>query len=171
MEKTIRTLTLLLIAMVSSLTASAVDIFMDQRPDKYLAAQTSIVNNPDSPCNQGDEPFTEFMKQWNADASFRLSRLKVTWASPFADDWSDDEIYDLLKSNLGMLGDYGALPMKPKRNTNRANASTFNTFYIVGADRVGYYASFDNGDFGHSATVGFIRKDGLWYCVYIQIAG
>lgn len=157
-------ITLLLLSLITALAASAADIFADSCPEKYLPGQTAIINDPQSACNQGDEPFSEFMKRWNTDADFRNSRLKATWASPMADDLSEEEVLEMLRLYADNLDVYNAIPMAAKNSGRRG---VFKTFYAVGADRVGFYVSGTEG----SARVGFMRKDGIWHCVYIMMAG
>lgn len=155
-------LTLLILSLMMALTASATDIFAENCPEKYQPEQTAIISNPQSECNQGEEPFIEFMKRWNSDADFRTSRLKATWASPMADDLSSEEVLDMLKLYAGFLTDCGAIPMEAKTARRQ-----FKTFYAVGANRVGFYV----GGPDSSVRLGFMRTDGIWHCVYIMMAG
>jgi len=170
MKHFIASIVFFIFAAASDLSAQDVDIFGDDIT-KYLPKQTAIARDPASPCNQGEEPFSVFIKKFNTDPVFRAERTKADWCSPMYDIENPQQAQEYLESSAKYLKDYGALPVAPMALKRRNGESTFKTFFTIGENRVGYYVSSEGEGGGSSARIGFKRKKDKWYLVYIQLAG
>lgn len=126
-----------------------------ENPDKYLAKQSALATAPTSACNKGEEPFTSFLKKWNADASFRNDRVMG-----LADDWNTaDESKDNILRALKLLATYKGLPVAAKPG----KWGVFRTFYGVTANTVGYCKD--------GVIINFQRVNGKWYVTFLGLAG
>lgn len=151
----------LLLMMALPLMVKAQDFsWMDNAPGKYLPKATQEIVNRESPCNQGEEAFMDFIPKFRTDKAFRNSRAK------FAED---DEMG---KMSLEMLGDWnngnGYALLKAK-NTKRM----YCTWYNVSANEVCLkMEEFGYGEWGGSSMFArFQRIDGKWYMTGLMMAG
>jgi hypothetical protein len=127
-------------------------------PDAYSTTDCQMVTSPTSACNQGVEPFSKFLEQWNASPEFRQERV-----NSYPGGSSKEELQQSLSEDPENL--YGLLPAKAHKGTRKAKCATF---YAVSDNFVAYgvWLSFPNQFCGY---LQFARDtDGLWYLVEIN---
>lgn len=123
---------------------------------KYIAANTKIVANPSSPCNQGEEPFMNFIKKFRNDKSFRNSRIKLIYND---------------QAELQILSQHSAaqwLNIKASRPVRRNGNINYGTWFNVKADEVCFASvesSPDNAAEGLAWFYQFRRINGKWFLV------
>lgn len=160
-------LTTILVAFMTIFSAYAEDNnWMDNAPEKYLPNTTKTIVSRESPCNQGEEAFMDFIPKFRTDKTFRDSRLK--FSGEMADieaamfqglaDWNNGNGYALLKAI--------------QKNT-RCDKS-YGTWFNVSADEVcfRYEDVLPCSEWGGSSMFArFQRIGGKWYCTGIIMAG
>lgn len=153
-------LTLLAILTVWA-SASALDFsWMDGAPEKYVAANTRLVNSPEAPCNKGAEAFKTFIQRFRTDAKFRKSRLKFE---------ADDEI-------APMAIDCCDMSLIKPANTTEDGVRTIANWYKISANEVRFhfdeYPTDPDSEWGGSNLAArFQRINGKWYCTGFMVAG
>lgn len=126
-------------------------------PGKCIRANTRIITNRQSPCNQGGEAFMDFIPKFRTDKAFRDSRAK------FGDEggWYGD---------LDWIAD----DLTPYQKNERCDKS-YGTWYNISENEVCFYSTnvftcdYDEG--GSDMWFRFQRIDGKWYITGIRMAG
>ncbi len=127
-------------------------------PDAYSATDCQMVTNPSAACNQGVEPFSKFLEQWNTSPEFRMERV-----SSYPGGSSKEELQQTLSEDPEKL--FGLLPAKALKGARKAKCATF---YAVSDNFVAYgvWLSFPREFCGY---LQFARDtDGLWYLVEVN---
>jgi len=136
----------------------------------------------DAPCNQGKEPFNEFIKRFNSDPGFRLDRREMsttTYQLARSQDVFESVFYDFNGFVLGSLEECGLLPLIGEaKDKKRIGEETY--YQVVGqwfypsADRVIYSGwnekGLEDGD-SNSIILLFERIDGEWTLTCAQYYG
>lgn len=149
-------------AALMSLACYALDFsWMENAPEKYLPATTTVIVTRTSPCNQGDEAFMDFIPKFRKDKAFRNSRLKFA---------ADDE----MGPQMAQMFDNWSLVKAGKGVSD--GCKYYATWYNVSADEVCFkyedWPADPNADWGGSGIYArFRRIDGKWYLIGLQIAG
>lgn len=129
---------------------------VEMAPNKYVAANTNIVVNPASPCNQGEEPFMDFIKKFRNDKSFRNSRIQLIYIN----EWS--------QLQLSEQSDVDWQAIKASKPVRSEGLVSYGTWYNVKADEV-CFANVDscpeNVAEGLAYYYQFQRIEGKWYLV------
>lgn len=140
------------------------DSWMEMAPDHYIAKNTQIIISRESPCNQGEEAFMDFIPKFRADKAFRQSRLHF-----------EGEDAELMSNCFRMQGEFesGYRILKAVNRNSRCDKS-FGTWYNVSADEVCFryddvLLCVDAG--GGSVSARFQRINGKWYCTGFFSAG
>lgn len=146
---------LLLFCTSVALYASVPVVMSDSLPDSFDSEACKAVMQPSSECNQGAEPFSKFITQFNSSLKFRAIRMKC-----------DSSLQDFLLTPWWKTGRmYKLVPEKP----DRSNDFTLMTWTKVEADSVWMAAAYlppgDNEDRGINAAYHFRRIAGKWYLV------
>jgi len=135
--------------------------WVEKAPGKYLPKATQEIVSRESPCNQGDEAFMDFIPKFRTDKSFRDSRTK------FAED---DEIGPTSLDGLAYWNNgNGYVLLKAK------NAKNFYcTWFDVSENEVCFQME-EEGDGEYYGGCGmfarFQRIDGKWYITNMMMAG
>lgn len=146
---------LLLFCTSVALYASVPVVMSDSLPDSFDSEACEAVMQPSSECNQGAEPFSKFITQFNSSLKFRAIRMKC-----------DSRLQDFLLTPWWKTGRmYKLVSEKP----DRSNDFTLMTWTKVEADSVWMAAAYlppgDNEDRGINAAYHFRRIAGKWYLV------
>lgn len=142
----------LLVTLFLTLAASA-QKWMDSVPETYQTKDCQEVASASSACNQGEEPFSAFLRKFNMSPRYRESRIKFT----------DNTLEFLREDNmfatmLSHLKDYGVLPLRAVKSKSRLA-----TWHNVSENMVCYY--------GPGVLLCFERIDGKWYVTGVNLAG
>ncbi|MDE6330360.1 MAG: hypothetical protein K2L83_06580 [Muribaculaceae bacterium] len=140
--------------------------WIDNAPEGYLPNTTKIIVSRESPCNQGEEAFMDFIPKFRTDKEFRNSRLKFS-----------GEMADVEANMFNLLADWnngnGYALLKAIQKNTRCDKS-YGTWFNVSADEVcfRYEEVLPCSEWGGSAMYArFQRIDGKWYCTGIIMAG
>lgn len=141
-------------------------------PESVQERDCKMVNDPKAPCNQGDEPFSEFLARFCTDRDFQRTRLVEEGFLENVDEDGDTE-KPWIDPCLEYIWSFGPLefPVGCKKETC---TETFGTWYGVGADQALYMSSIsydcdpdhpeeEAWDGGGSDFWVFERKGGKWY--------
>lgn len=146
---------------------------MTYYPDTIQQRDCEMVNDPQAPCNQGDEPFSEFLARFCNDKDFRLSRLH---SDMFKYAYSEMEEWE--KEALGEK-EFDFTPVSKMEN----DVVTIATWYRVGADRALYMENVyydgeevddpenDPSDVDGAEFLTFERREGKWYLTQRIVVG
>lgn len=125
-------------------------------PWKYLPKQSALAMSPTAACNQGEEPFKDFIRKWNASEALRKERV-----------YAEEGDIDIYRYQLDGLEVYGVLPVAAGKSvfvkTGGGKMRTYRSFYNVTANTVGFCQE--------GCNLNFARIDGKWYLVFIGLAG
>ncbi len=149
-----------LIIVLIPLTSFAQDFsWIENAPDRYIASNTKIIISRESPCNQGEEAFMDFIPKWRTNKAFRNSRVR------FNDDMSKSSFEFLDNFNL-----FKASPMKRK-----GGWISYTTWFGISKDQVcvKFSESCDDEtcDGGSDIMARFQRIGGKWYLTDLFLAG
>lgn len=138
--------------------------FVRQQPEQFDAGDCAAVRNPESPCNQGDEPFSQFIAKFNKDKKFRQERLNpLGMHSAIPGDSEEAKLADL-KANLKRFSGKVA-PVQLRRTYNSVRWATY---YAVAPNIVGFYSVEETSGERTEYILGFERINGLWYLTHAQ---
>lgn len=130
-------------------------------PEGYLPAMTKKIISRETPCNQGEEAFMDFIPKFRKDEVFRKSRIAIP---------KEDEIGS---SSAEYFGGWEIIKAKKGKTTG---VQFFGTWYDVKPDNVCFHyeecPTDPNAEWGgSSAFFRFQRIDGKWYLTGIMLAG
>lgn len=134
----------------------AITKLTDQAPNRYVAANTNIVVNPASACNQGEEPFADFIKRFRNDKTFRTSRIRLAFNNEEQQQCLSQQTEEDWKS------------IKASRTRRSQGMVYYNTWYNVKADEVCFISAQscpENVAEGLAYYYQFRRINNKWYLV------
>lgn len=151
---------LLICSVIITISIQAQNEWMEG-PGKYVTANTKIIYDPTSPCNEGEEAFRNFIPKFRRDAQFRKSRVKFA---------SDDES---ARSCFEYFDNWHLLKAQ-QRSTKQA--AWYSTWYGITTDQVCLeYSEWPtdlDAEWGGSGMYArFQRINGKWYLTGFIIAG
>lgn len=158
----------LILALLITLSVRAFAQGYDDYPNEYDPKATQIINDPNSPCNQGDESFLSFISKFRIDRSFRVART----AFETKDSWVMDP--DFYKSQFDYYIQDNSFwkNFQPHKLKVKGTEESFNTWYAITADQVCFEIfECDTEDLGASLlriTTKFRRINGKWYITLIE---
>lgn len=130
-------------------------------PEGYLPGMTKEIISRESPCNQGEEAFMDFIPKFRKNATFRKSRIAIH---------AEDE----MGASVAQAYDSWGI-VKAKRGTENG-VRFFGTWYNVRPDSVCFHyeewpTDPDSPWGGSAAFFRFQRINGKWYLTGIMVAG
>lgn len=143
-------------------------------PSTYVEGVCLLKIPAKAECNMGAEPFSSFLKQFNASQEFRIKRCKVseTTCLVLNATW--------LKLELGKMKRAGMIPLRgmavedPKCSDGEYKCySDFGYWFDITRDRVIYnrcHQGYGEPDYA-GAILLFERLGGRWYCTDISLWG
>lgn len=158
----------LMIAMLSNFAIVADDTqWFANAPEVYLPEMTELINSDASECNQGAEPFKQFIFNFANDPNFRKERLK-----------GGHYIIELWESDGVNFAEFFTV-CDIHKNEGGAETEIIRTWYGVTANEVCYYQQYwiseiyDGEDYGDGGNdfFRFARIDGRWYLIDILNVG
>jgi len=148
----------------SRLRINSNSAFVRQQPEQFDAGDCATVKNPESPCNQGDESFSDFIAKFNKDKKFRQERLSIQGMHAAFEATDDNGKLAELKSNLKRFSGKVA-PIQLRRTYNSVRWATY---YAVAPNIVGFYSFEERGGEQVEYILGFERLNGLWHLTYAR---
>ncbi len=146
------------------LTLNADDwAWMEKCPEKYLPAMTKQVISRESPVNQGEEAFMDFIPKFRTNKAFRNSRIKY--------DGTDEDQKEMFTNMVNWFENWSII--KGARKNTRCDKS-WGSWNIISADEIcfRYMDDLPCDEFGGgSVDARFQRIDGKWYLTNLSIAG
>lgn len=142
-------------------------------PDTLQQRDCEMVKDPKAPCNQGAEPFSEFLVRFCTDKDFRLSRLH-----PDMFGAANIDVAEWIKEVMSE-GKFDFAPVSKTEN----DVVTLATWYGVGADQALYMENVyydgeevddpenDPNDVDGACFWIFERRDGKWYLTHWHVVG
>lgn len=140
--------------------------WFDSIPTRYLPDAVGYVQDPASPVNQGDEPFSEFIKKWNhGNFKLRKERIKATANTYMAEqaNRTPEEVMWRTMSNINQI------TVIPRGEFWVGKKAGYATYFVPSENFVGYLVTrirIQPPGFGavpQGLVITFERIDGKWY--------
>ena len=138
---------MLIIAVITALGCYAQE-WVDNAPGKYLKSSATQISVATTPCNQGEEPFKDFIAKFRTDSQFRTSRISLAEISE-GQQLSDITDWSVLKAYTG----------------NTDGMAEYGVWYNISANEVCFENAFydpEYGGGGEATYFRFSRQDGIW---------